>query len=223
MIELLGKKMKSYTTYIFDLDGTITDTLVVWLGIFRDCLVQCGITPPDDKTLSQHTHDFRQMILLGLSEEKLHDFTLLAHKIANERLPKASFHVGAYEVLESIKNKGKNIAIFSSLDRPIFEPAISFRELNKLADVLIAGTDVPYRKPHPAGIIKALDDLNIPKRDYKNAVYIGDKDTDIQAAHGAGIDAILYYPIAHQLFYPLHELQKHNPEYIISDWQELLF
>lgn len=214
--------MKSYNAYIFDMDGTITDTAVVWLGIFREGLEHFGVMPPDDVTLMQHTHDFAQMLLLGLPKEKLKDFVSLAHKLANERLPKASFNTGAYETLEKLKNKGKKIAIFSTLDRPIFEPAIKLRELGKITDVLIAGTDVPHRKPNPDGLLKALNDLSVSKEGFREAVYIGDKDTDVQTAHNAGIDAILYYPVQHQLFYSLETLKKHKPEYIITDWQELV-
>lgn len=213
--------MKAYTTYIFDLDGTITDTLTVWLGIFRDCLLECGVTPPDDKTLSQHTHDWKQMLQLGLPESKLDEFVALAHKLANERLPEAPVHIGALEALETLKNAGKRVAIFSTMDRPIFEPAMKHRGLDKIAEVAVAGTDVAHRKPQPDGILKALTDLGITAQDYATAVYIGDKDTDIQAAHNAGIDGVLYYPAAHQLFYDLEALSAHQPTAIINDWAEV--
>ena len=131
-------------------------------------------------------------------------------------------HVGAQEMLDDLKNRGKRIAIFSTIDRPIFEPAIRHNSLDMIAEVCVAGTDVVHRKPHPAGILKALNDLKIPKDQYDSVVYIGDKDTDIQAAHNAGVDAILYYPAAHQLFYDLDTLKSHNPEFVITDWSELL-
>jgi HAD superfamily hydrolase (TIGR01549 family) len=213
--------MKQYDTYIFDLDGTITDTLVVWLGIFRDCLESQGVTAPDDQTLSKHTHDWRQMLQLGLPEEKLDAFIAQAHKLANERLPEAPVHNGAIEALQALKQAGKRIAIFSTLDRPIFEPAMEFRGLNEIAEVAVAGTDVPQRKPQPDGILKALDDLGIDKNAYAACVYIGDKDSDIQAANNAGIDGVLYYPPAHQPFYDLDKLKEHDPVAVLTDWQEL--
>ena len=116
----------------------------------------------------------------------------------------------------------KNIAIFSAMKRASFEPVMQHRNLYALTHVAIAGTDVPYLKPHPAGILKALEDLKIPQEEYVHAVYVGDKDTDIQAAHNAGIDSILYYPPAHQAMYDLNELKKHKPVHIITDWKELL-
>jgi phosphoglycolate phosphatase len=213
--------MKTYDTYIFDLDGTITDTLTVWLGIFRDGLIAGGVTPPDDKTLSQHTHDWKQMLELGLPADKLDDFIALAHKNAKERLPEAPLHAGAFEALQALRSHGKRIAIFSTMDRPIFEPAMQYRGLDKLAEAAVAGTDVPNRKPAPDGILEALKQLGIAEEDFGSVVYIGDKDTDIQAAHNAGVDGVLYYPAAHQLFYNLNELQAHKPEAIITDWQNL--
>jgi len=214
--------MKAYTTYIFDLDGTLTDTMAVWLGIFRDGLSHFNMTPPDDKTLSQYTHNWNELTKLGFPEEKLEDFSQFAYKQANERLPEAQMHVGAVDMLDALKNHNKRIAIFSTMDRQIFEPAMNHRNLGKYAEVAVAGTDVPRRKPQPDGIFKALHDLGVQPKDYATAVYIGDKDTDIQAAHNAGIDGVLYYPASHQLMYDRSELEKHNPTDIITDWNELV-
>ncbi len=214
--------MKTYSTYIFDLDGTITDTTAVWLGIFRDGLTYLGFTPPDDKTLSWYTHDWKELMKLGLSEEQIADFAAFAYRFANERLPEAPLHVGAMEMLDALRSQKRRIAIFSTMDRAIFEPAMQHRNLYAIAEVAVAGTDVPHRKPHPSGILKALEDLGIPEEEYKDAVYLGDKDTDIQAANSAGIDSILFFPPSHQVIYDLDDLTQHNPTHVISDWQELL-
>lgn len=214
--------MKSYETYIFDLDGTITDTMAVWLDILRASFIHFGITPSDDKTLAFYSHDWTQLKHVGFPEEKFDQLAQFIYKLANKRLPEAEFHNGAYEVLETLKNKGKRLAVYSSLDKAIFEPAMQYRNLYPLVDAALAGTDITHRKPHPEGILKVLDVLNISSDLYKTVVYVGDKDTDIQAAHSARIASILYYPIAHSLFYNFSDLKKYNPTHIITDWQELL-
>jgi phosphoglycolate phosphatase len=214
--------MKMYDTYIFDLDGTITDTVSVWLGILRDALINFHVPPPDDKTLALYSHDWKQLKHIGFPEDKFDALRDFIYGLANKRLPDAEFQTGAYETLEQLKNQGKRLAIFSSLDRAMFYPAMEHRNLFSLVDVAIAGNDIPERKPNPAGIFKALEKLEISKEAYSSVVYIGDKDTDIQTAYNAGIDSILYYPIAHSMIYDLTALKKHHPTYIITDWEELL-
>lgn len=214
--------MKTYSTYIFDMDGTLTDTLTVWLSIFRNALIEHGVTPPDDKTLSKHTHDWPQMLLLGLPEEKLEAFIATAHRLAKERMLLSPLHAGVIDMLQALKDHDKQVAVFSTMSRSIFEPAMEHHGLHEIIEVAIAGDDVPRRKPQPDGILKALNNLSVPKNEYKHAVYIGDKDTDIQAARNAGIDGVLYYPAAHQLFYNESELRSHNPTAVITGWQDLV-
>jgi beta-phosphoglucomutase-like phosphatase (HAD superfamily) len=214
--------VKAYDIYIFDLDGTITDTMTVWLDILRDALNHFKITPPDDKELAWYSHDWKQLRKIGFPEEKFDEFAKVIYGFANKRLPEADFHHGAYAMLENLKNKGKKIGIFSSMDREMFEPAMEQRNLYQITNVAIAGNDLPNRKPHPAGLRKALTDLGVSTAKLSKAVYVGDKDTDIQTAHNAGIDSILYYPISHSIVYDLPDLKKHNPTHIITDWEELV-
>lgn len=214
--------MKSYTTYIFDLDGTITNTMDVWLGIFRDGFIQFGFAVPDDKTLGQYTHDWGTLAQVGFTKEQINAFGHFAMRAANQRLATAPFHEGIVDTLTELKSKGHNIAIFSAMHRNVFAPVIEHRQLHQFTDVTIAGSDVSRLKPHPDGIFKALKDLGVGEANYQNAVYIGDKDTDIQAATNAGIDSILYYPPAHQMMYDLQELQQYKPTHVITSWQELL-
>lgn len=49
--------------------------------------------------------------------------------------------------------------------------------------------DHPDRKPNPGMIRRALDDFGIEP---KQALMIGDKPADVQAANGAGVDGYLY-------------------------------
>lgn len=213
--------MKSYSTYIFDLDGTITDTMPVLLGILRDALIHFAVTPPDDKTLALYSHDLEQLKYIGFPEDKFDELRNFIYGLANKRLPDAQFHTDAYETLEQLKNRNKNLAIFSSLDRAMFKPAMKHRNLFPFINVAIAGNDVPKRKPNPDGIFKALEKLAILPDSYSSVVYVGDKDTDIQTARNAGIDSVLYYPISHSIIYNFSDLRKYNPTHIITEWREL--
>lgn len=213
--------MQNYTNYIFDLDGTLIDTASMWLDIYRECLLSFGISPPDDASLALHTNDWKQMLDIGLSETDLAAFIKKASKAANDRLPRAKFHDGAIKLLEELHEHDKTIAIFSTTDRNVFERSMEHHGLHHFAAVAIAGDDVPHRKPHPSGLEEVFRRLNLTAAERSQAVYIGDKDTDIEAANNAKIDSILYYPTSHKKFYSLPVLTKHNPTHIIRHWDEL--
>ena len=215
--------MKQYATYIFDLDGTITDTTQIWIEIFRDCLDHGGVASANiaDDEIARHTHNWDATVALGVNPHDVPEFAGYAATLARTRLVGADLFPGAYETLEVIQDQGKHLAIFSTMDRPILEGAIDHNKLDTLTPVIIAGTDVPRRKPHPDGIIKALQDLGVAEKDYAHAVYVGDKDTDIQAAKAAGVDSILFYPAIHQIIYDRETVMSHNPTHVIADWQEL--
>jgi len=216
--------MKHYDTWIFDLDGTITDTTAVWIQIFRDCLKHVGVndTAFTDTEIAKYTHDWNTVIKLGVDPDKVPAFAKYAAALANKRLPDAELFPNARETLQELRARGMRVGIFSAMDRDIFEPAMRHRQLYDVAEVGVAGTDVANRKPAPDGILKALADLGVPEQDFGTVAYMGDKDTDLQAAHSAGIDAILFFPPGHQVIYDKEAVLQHKPEAVITGWQDLL-
>lgn len=210
--------MHTYEVYLFDLDGTLTNTGPTWLGIFRDGLADFGITGHSDKEIAAHTHDWKEVTKLGLPDEDVQTFTETAYARANERLPLAPMYEGAEEMLQTLKKAGKTIGIFTTMDRPILEPVVNRYKFDELFDVIVAGTDVEHRKPHPAGILHALEKLG---KGTSNTIYIGDKDTDILCGKNAGTDSILFYPADHQLMYDHDALIASKPTFIIKHWREL--
>lgn len=212
-------QMNKYATFLFDLDGTLTDTGPTWLGILRDGLADFGILGLSDQQIAAHTHDWKQMVELGVPERELPNFTRQAYLRANERLPLAPLYDGAAEMLERLKANGKQIGIFTTMDRPILEPVVARYSFDRLFDAIIAGTDVEHRKPHPAGIHAALERLDAPA---KTAIYLGDKDTDILCGKNAGTGTALFYPPEHATMYDYSELMASEPDHTIESWQQLI-
>lgn len=214
--------MRTYDIYLFDLDGTLTNTAPTWLDIFRDCLADVGITGLTDHTIAAHTHNWREVLSLGVAEAELETFIQSAYRRANERLPLAPMYEGTEAMLRTLRQAGKRTGIFTTMDRLILEPVIKHHSLDTLVETIIAGTDVVERKPHPAGIHAALEKLDLQDADPSTIVYIGDKDTDIMTAHNAGVDSILFYPTAHRRLYDETALLASKPSWTVKDWQTLV-
>ena len=67
---------------------------------------------------------------------------------------------------------------------------ISLRELGigHFIDVLVAGDDVANPKPHPEGVIAAMQQLG--HRDGEHGAMVGDSAADIYAGRGSGLYTI---------------------------------
>lgn len=203
--------MEAPETHAFDLDGTITNTMATWLGIYGDNLRDLGLAVPPDEELAKHTHDWRQMLTLGVTEEQLPGFITQATSRAAERLPDAPLFPGAYDTLSRLRDRGARVAIFSTMDRPILEPAMQHNRLYDITKVAIAGTDVKRRKPYPDGLHLALSSVGTELNDYRNATYTGDKDTDIKTAHNATVKGVLFFPPEHDGVYNYEALLASRP------------
>jgi phosphoglycolate phosphatase/pyrophosphatase PpaX len=56
--------------------------------------------------------------------------------------------------------------------------------LSSYFDVVITGDDVTHPKPHPEGILLAMEQLRAKASD---TIYVGDSDADILAGRAAGL------------------------------------
>ena len=214
--------MREYESYIFDLDGTIIKSMDVWMQVFRGAIVHFGIEGVDDDKLVSFAHDWTNLTTVGFPKDRLSEFSQHVYKSIDVHLSSVNFFEDSLDVLQNLNDRGKKLAICSSMDRPIFDTVMQQGNLYKLIPVAVAGTDVPFRKPHPAGLLKAMDDLNLSDSDRSAAVYVGDRHTDIQAAKNAGIDSVLFYPEEHREMYKYEDLKKDNPTHVISDWPSLI-
>jgi phosphoglycolate phosphatase len=211
-----------YNVHIFDLDGTLTNTAPTWLGIFRDGLTDFGISGATDETIAANTHNWAAVTNLGVRPEDVDQFRVTAYERANQRLPEAPLHDGALPMLTSLLEAGKQTGVFTTMDRPILEPVIAHRpELFSLIGAVVAGTDVPHRKPHPAGLYSTFGKLGVELDTRDTAIYWGDKDTDIETARNAGIASGLFYPAEHAGLYSEDTIAAMRPTHRIAHWGEV--
>lgn len=181
-----------YTAVIFDLDGTLLNTLEDLMDAVNYALEQFGYPV---RTLSE----IRAFVGNGvrkLMERSLPDG---ASNPQFEEILKAfreyyTIHCedktraydGVLELLQRLKDAGCKIAIVSNkLDSAVKELNQSY--FKGCVHAAIGEKENIRRKPAPDMVENALAALQCSKRD---AVYIGDSDVDIQTAANAGIPCI---------------------------------
>ena len=183
---------------IFDLDGTILDSIGIYYQIIAIVLGRLGIPMPSKEKIrdAAKSGDFEWDLLFSGKTPK--EKTLLVRRtreIIAEIYPKlfgtqTKLIPDAKETLEMISQKGIKLGIVTSTPsqsmklklHPLVDSGI-----NDLMEVIIAADDAPRKKPAPDPLFACSNILGIlPER----CMYVGDARTDIQAGKAAGMKTV---------------------------------
>lgn len=184
--------MKNFDTIIFDMDGTILDTLGDLTASVNYVLQKRGFplkTKEDvKKIVGNGVASLVENSLPGAA--KTPDFeTILqeyiTHYKANMFNQTAPFP-GVPGLLQTLKEKGYKMAVVSNkMDSAVRElNEIYFSDTIKIAIGLSESVD---KKPAPDSVFRALRELGASA---DGAVYIGDSEVDVKTAQNAGLISI---------------------------------
>ena len=184
------KIVKKYKAIIFDLDGTLINSLPYHSLAFKDLLLEHGIRVDEEylrKYMGLSTrlilgklkikYKFRENIDDLREERRYHYFKFLGRK--NIVFP------GVMATLEKLRLKYK-IAIATGSSRVTFTHSTD-RDFQELFDCIITINDVPRGKPHPDQLLLAARKMKVKPNE---CVEIGDAIYDGIASKRAGIDFI---------------------------------
>lgn len=184
--------MQKYDTVIFDLDGTLLDTLEDLCDSTNFALAEFGYP----KRSLQEVRSFvgngiGVLIEKALPQGKADPLygqvleTFKAHYTLNCN-NKTHAYEGINELLERLNEAGYKIAVVSNkVDSAVKELCEQyFKDTIKIA---IGETEKIKRKPGPDEVYAAITALETSK---ESSVYVGDSEVDILTARNAGIDCI---------------------------------
>jgi phosphatidylglycerol:prolipoprotein diacylglycerol transferase len=93
----------------------------------------------------------------------------------------------ASELLQALKAQGYTMAIVSSKKKDTVELGLKLTSLNDYFETVIGYEEVKKYKPDPEGLLTACKALG---KSHDDAIYVGDTDTDMMAAHNAGMFSV---------------------------------
>lgn len=180
---------------LFDLDGTLADTMAVHCKAYRNVLARRGgdlseqdfyalVGPPAAVTIPQFMQaaglpEPDPATLKAVHAEKKAEFEHLIAHDPLDALPAA--HLLKQEAGD------RSIAVVTSANRQGAETVLRSLGLLDLVEVVVAAEDVSRGKPDPEPYAKALDLLGLDKQ---QALAFEDHDMGIEAARGAGLRVI---------------------------------
>jgi HAD superfamily hydrolase (TIGR01509 family) len=101
------------------------------------------------------------------------------------KIPSCYVYEGFDKIFEVIRKFGIKIAVVSTAPRTYVEKLV--QHFNIPCDYIIGYHDAKPIKPHPAGMLKALELLGCLPND---CITFGDRVIDIQASNSAGIESV---------------------------------
>ena len=184
--------MNTYKTYIFDLDGTLLDTL-------NDLHASCNYALRTHGMPERSLEEVRQFVGNGvkklmeraipdgldnpLFEDTLQTFRqhYLLHNL-DTTLP----YPGIMEMLQQLKAQGKRIAVVSNKFYAATQDLCK-HFFGDTIQVAIGEREDIKKKPAPDTVLEALRQLQVTRQD---AVYVGDSEVDVETARNSGIPCI---------------------------------
>mgnify|MGYP003307327953 CR=1 FL=1 len=209
--------MSKYKLVLFDLDGTLIDT---------DKLIFMSYKHVLNKYRSDYKVSFDEMIdFLGptlMDTFKVY-FPGMDHDeiIEEYREYNVSHHrkfvnafKGAESTLKELRELGIHVGVVTSKRKDVADFGLQEFGLDKYCEILVDCDDVKNFKPHPEGILKAIEHF---KAQPNETLMVGDSKSDMMAGMNAGCDvAAVSYSIKGAFYEGL------NVNYIIDELLDIL-
>lgn len=173
---------------LFDLDGTLIDTLDLIKASMRFATNAVLGAPLPDEVLMHNVGIPLAQQMREFSEE--HAAELLAvYREHNARVHDALVkeYPGVELALEELSARGLPLAIVTSKLRSVAMLGLERFSLDRFFEVIIGSDDVDIHKPEPYPLLKAAELLSV---DPARCAYVGDSPHDMTAARAAGMTAV---------------------------------
>lgn len=158
--------MIDFQAAIFDLDGTLLDSMAVWEEIDVEFLAKRGLAVPADYYNEICARSFQAAAeytikLFGLKEEPaaiINEWNALALDKYSHTVRLKQY---AGEYLSQLKACGTKLAIATSLPPVLYIPALRNNRILDFFDVLCSTEDVTRGKEFPDLFLYAADKMNV--------------------------------------------------------------
>lgn len=211
-----------YTTYIFDLDGTLLDTLDDLAASVNYALQAHGmpVHSIDDvrRFVGNGVRKLMERAVPDGADNPLFEeaFATFRQHYMTHSLDTTRPYKGIPETLAALKARGCRLAVVSNKMMAATQ-SLCTHFFPDTIEVAIGEHEAEgiRKKPAPDTVIAALDALGVGK---ERAVYVGDSDVDIQTARNSGLPCIsVLWGFRDRDF-----LKQHGAESFISTPSELI-
>lgn len=206
---------------IFDLDGTLVDSMWVWEAIDREYFKQHGLTVPDglQQQISgmsfSETADYirKHFSVSDTIEEMKESWNRMAEEKYAKEVP---IKAGAYAFLCQLRKMGIKTGVATSNSKHLVEIALQAQGIRSMMDSVHTACEVNHGKPEPDIYLLVAEDLGVHP---EHCLVFEDIMEGIQAGKRAGMRTCAVADMASAAIW---EEKKREADYAIEDYTELL-
>jgi pyrophosphatase PpaX len=184
------------STFLFDLDGTLIDSIELILRSYRHTMrLHRGHEPSDDVWMRglgtplwvQFRHFTEDPAEIEAMVATYRAYNLAHH----DELVRP--YDGVVEAVLALRDRGKTLGLVTSKMRSGALRGLRVAGLEDAFQVIVGADEVTHPKPHPEPVLLALDRLGAPAA---GAVFVGDSRHDVECGQAAGVKtaAVLWGP-----------------------------
>lgn len=210
--------MTRLTTFLFDLDGTLLDSVRLILDSYHHTHRVHGLPARSDQEWlaglgTPLRVQFRESVGPGRTMEQLietyREFNLSNHDAM------ASAYPDVVEVVRAVHARGIRFGLVTSKNQAGARRGLRLMGIEELFECVVGADDVVHPKPHAEPVLKALAAMQVGKEE---AVYIGDSVHDMESGHAAGVRTagVLWGPFTRA------DLERTKPEWWLERPEDLL-
>ena len=175
---------------LFDLDGTLIDSIGLILGSMRHAFARCERPiPSDDEWLTGVGIPLRTMFQRYAAEDVEIDRLIGAyreHQLANhDSLVRCYDEVP--QTLAALERAGHPLAVVTSKGDMLARRGLDLVGIASHFETIVSCDSCARHKPHPEPVLTALERLGYEPGE---ALFVGDSVHDIEAGNAAGVETV---------------------------------
>lgn len=176
------------STILFDLDGTLVDTVRTTAAAFSEIRRRRGLAPIEHELIKPYVSRggvelTRYALGEGLVDADA-DLQLFRQILAEIGPCHDEIYSGVIDALRALTEKGIVLGIVTNKPQGLSQQLLNGLKLSHYFALVVGGDMAPRKKPDPSHIQVALDKLEVSAT---NAIFIGDSEIDAEAAERSGL------------------------------------
>lgn len=178
---------------LFDLDGTLLDTAPDMAGALNSLRLEQGLAPLEfAEVRAQVSHGSSRLVQIGFPDADTERFALLRRRFLDLYGARLAAETRLFEgmdrVLGELSRRGLAVGIVTNKPARLTDALLGQLGLRARFACVVSGDTLNECKPHPLPMLHAAQLAGAAPA---ACIYVGDAQRDVQAAHAAGMRALV--------------------------------